>query len=227
MKLYFSTILLFLIFSCTQKEDTKNLDLSITITGFQNGKIKLVRSNNNSDSYTVIDSLLVTSDKTHYLKTPLSEPELLHLIIDRNTSLSKDNSISFVAEPKAMHIKTDLNNLTGKTEITGSINHTKYADYKKVIQQISFQELEITRLLLAKTPDSLAIQYILNKLQLKKQLYTINYTFTNKNLEVAPLIAIETFANNNPKMRDSLYNALDPRIQNSLYGKKLQLLLKR
>ncbi|WP_316931602.1 hypothetical protein [Flavimarina sp. Hel_I_48] len=60
----------------------------------------------------------------------------------------------------------------------------------------------------------------------RKYLYTVNFAMNNKNLEVAPYLAISEIFDANVKYLDTIYKALEPDIRKSKYGKTLKGFIK-
>jgi hypothetical protein len=65
-----------------------------------------------------------------------------------------------------------------------------------------------------------------NSILKRRYLYTVNFALNNKNLEVSPYILLSEAYDANIKYLDTVYNALDKPIKKSLYGKKLNELIK-
>jgi hypothetical protein len=60
----------------------------------------------------------------------------------------------------------------------------------------------------------------------RKYLYTVNFAINNKDLELAPYLALSEVFDANIKYLDTIYTSLEPKVKKSLYGKKLKDFLK-
>jgi hypothetical protein len=60
----------------------------------------------------------------------------------------------------------------------------------------------------------------------RKYLYTVNYAMNNKDLEIAPYLALSEVFDANIKYLDTIYTSLTPKVKKSKYGKDLKSFLK-
>ena len=65
-----------------------------------------------------------------------------------------------------------------------------------------------------------------DRLLKRKYLYTVNFALNNKDLELAPYLALSEVFDANIKYLDTIYGSLEKNIQKSKYGKQLKEFLK-
>ncbi len=220
--LYFLTLIVILI-SC-DKNETKKANLSIKINGFSQGEIELLRSQN--ESFTKIKTIQVDGQKVIQTELSISEPEIIFMKINRNNSNSIDNMVSFFVEPTNMTIETDLELFSHNLKVTGSKNQDAYQNYLLNIKKFGLQKVTLTEQLYKSSKNQAELYDKVINSDVKKQLYTINFAFNNRDLEIAPYIALQNFDFQNTKLADSLYNVLGISARNCKYGKELAIAIK-
>ena len=114
----------------------------------------------------------------------LDSPELFYLVVERNNSYSIDNLIPFFAEPKTISIETDLDSFSSKAIIKGSKNQDSYSEFKNIMKQFGSQELSLIQESILNKEKINTNNKAIQNIQLKKYLYTVNFAFTNRDLEV-------------------------------------------
>jgi hypothetical protein len=222
-KLLFSLLIVISIFSCKEKESTKNFILTGNIKGLKEGKLYIQRIN---DTVLVpIDSIIISGNSNFKSEFDLQSPEMLYLFLDRGVSNSLDNNIPFFAEPGKMNIETSLEFFTADAKISGSRNHELYEEYRKVVSRYVDRDLDlITKRFEAykkKDFDEIAkIQEEQEAIKKRKYLYTANFAVNNSDAEVAPYVTLAEIYDINFKFLDTIKKTMSPRVSKTLYGKK-------
>jgi len=226
---FLSTLLLvtLFLFSCTRKETT-NLQLTGNIAGLKKGTLyiqKIVDS-----TLTTIDTIPINGDAHFSSELNIDAPEMYYLHIDRGTTKSLDDKLSFFAEPGIIHIETSLEHFLSDAVVTGSKNQDKYDEFKKIMSRFNDEDLSLLELKFNAYKDHKVIQMdsIAKKQEIntkRKYLYVTNFAITNSTMEVAPYVALTEIPDINLKYMDTIQKAMAPKISNSLYGKKLKQLL--
>lgn len=215
------TLCLLLCFACRKDIETTNLSLSIQIDELQTGKLYLMKEDGES-SFTKVDSVIVDGENKHQINTNIKSPEMMFLVLDRKASNSIDNIIPFFAEAGKISIKTNLEHFSGDAIVLGSKNQDALQKFNHMIKKFNYKQIDLLKETVTQNKDSIKLSAEENRLRTKKALYTINYAFSIKNLEVAPYIVLNNSNYFTPKIIDSLYNSLSENAQKSIYGKKLK-----
>ena len=229
-KLFVLFTLLFLA-SCAEKKSDKNLEISGTINGLKKGTLYIQKIQDTS--FVVLDTIVINGDSNFKSEMNIDEPEMMYLFLDRGVSNSLDNSIVFFAEKGKITINTSLDFFTADAKITGSKNHELYEEYKKVVTRYIDQDMELIkeRIYASKEKDNEAkIQAIEAKrddIVKRKYLYTTNFAVNNREYEVAPYVALAEIYDINLKYLDTIQKSLSPKVSKSMYGKKLDELIKQ
>jgi len=226
MKKILFIISIFCLISCGK--DT-NFTLTGKVDGLKKGTLYLQRLNDTIVED--IDSIEINGDSNYELQAKLKEPELLFLYLDKVDGQKNDDIIEFFAEEGEMQINTSLKNFTTGATITGSKNQEKFDEYNAIMKKFNNQHLDLIKENFeAQKEDNEEEILLTNKkyesLLRRKYLYTVNFAITNKNLEVAPFLAISEVFDANVKYLDTIYNSLNKDIRKSRYGKQLKDLLK-
>lgn len=214
-----------LCFSCNSKES--NLVVAGNIDGLKKGKLYLQRV---EDTLLVsVDSIIVDGDSNFKLEATIEGPQILFLYLDKLDNSDYDDRITFFAEEGEMTINTKLKTFENAT-ITGSVNNDKLIAYKKITERFNKENLELIKADYAaqQTGDLDELIEIEKKYDSnlrRRYLYTVNFAINNKDLELAPYLAVSEVFDANVKYLDTIYNSLEPKVKNSLYGKELQKLI--
>jgi len=216
-------VTLILLSSCS-KDSKTNLHLTGTVKGLKKGTLYIQRIKDTS--LVAIDTIIIDGDSKFESDLNIESPEMLYLFLDRGVSNSLDNNISFFAEPGNINIDTNLDSYFYSTKVTGSKNHDKYEEYKKMNIRFRDENLDMIKnkftALKSNNPKALDS---LNKLQesstKRKYLFTANFALNNKDYEVAPYIVLSEIYDINIKYLDTIQKSMSPKVAKSLYGKKL------
>jgi hypothetical protein len=217
--------------SCTEKKSDKNLEISGTIKGLKKGTLYIQKIQDTS--FVVLDTIVINGDSNFKSEMNIDEPEMMYLFLDRGVSNSLDNNIVFFAEKGKITINTSLDFFTADAKITGSKNHELYEEYKKVVTRYIDQDMELIkeRIYASKEKDNeanmQAIEAKRDNIVKRKYLYTTNFAVNNRDYEVAPYVALAEIYDINLKYLDTIQKSLSPKVAKSMYGKKLDELIKQ
>lgn len=221
---YFLSIAIALLSILGCNTETEKMNLTGTIKGLKKGTLFLQKFD---DTVLVtVDSLIVDGNSDFSFTKKLEEPEIYYLFVKPKDGTLRDNRILFFAENKAMTIQTNLKHFGSAAVINGSVNDSIYKKYTKLKQRYVAKNLEFIKqsIILGEEKDSL--QSVLEEKRLalvsNKYLATINFAINNKDYEVAPYLMLSEAYNANIKYLDTVYNALNPKIKDSKYGKALE-----
>ena len=96
-KTIIASVTALLLFACNKNETKGNLHITGNIKGLKNGTLYIQRI---VDAKLVaIDTIKIDGSSTFESNLDLKSPEMLYLFLDRGTSNSLDNNLSFFAEP--------------------------------------------------------------------------------------------------------------------------------
>lgn len=220
-------IILLTITACSKKES--NLTVSGNIKGLKKGTLYLQKF---EDTLLVsVDSVIIKGDANFVLEDFISSPQIMYLYLDKIDNENYDDRIEFFAEEGEMSIHTTLKNFQGDATIEGSANQVKLTEYRKIMQRFNDQNLDLIQSNFEAQRDGneellLETNKKYENLLKRKYLYTVNYAINNKDLELAPYLALAEVFDANIKYLDTIYNSLTPKVQKSHYGKNLKDFLK-
>ena len=217
-------VTLLLLFSCNKNETKGNLHITGNIKGLKKGTLYIQRVVDTT--LVAIDTIKIDGSSTFESNLELNSPEMLYLFLDRGTSNSLDNNISFFAEPGNITIETNLDNYIADAKITGSKNQEIFEEYKKINMSLTDKNLSMfehrfnaLKSQNQKKIDSIsAIQDANTK---RKYLFAANFALNNRDYEVSPYIALSEIYDINVKYLDTIQKSMSPKVAQSLYGKKL------
>lgn len=223
-KIVIAFVTLLILASCNKNESNTNLHLTGSIKGLKKGTLYIQRIKDTS--LVAIDTIIINGDSKFESDLNLESPEMLYLFLDRGVTNSLDNNISFFAESGNINIDTNLDSYIASAKITGSKNHDKYEEYKKMNIRFRNENLDLIKSKFdalksnnQKVLDSLNIRQENNTK--RKYLFTANFVLNNKDYEVAPYIALSEIYDMNIKYLDTIQKSMSPKVTQSLYGKKL------
>lgn len=210
--------------SCQKKEVTGNLHITGEVKGLKKGTLYIQKIVDTS--LVAIDTIKIDGDSHFSSDLNIDSPEMYYLFLDRGVTNSLDNNLPFFAEPGNINIETQLDLFLSGAKITGSKNNEKYQEYKKVRTRYTDQNLVLMeqKLNAFKDNNTKRIDSIetLQDANLKRlYLYTANFAVTNKDLEVAPYLALAEIRDINLKFLDTIQKSMTPKVAQSMYGKKL------
>ncbi|MFP9100006.1 DUF4369 domain-containing protein [Flavobacterium sp. RHBU_24] len=225
-KLFPAFAALALLVSACNKETHGDANVHITgnVKGFKSGKLFIKREVDTS--LVNIDTIEVDGNSAFESYLKLESPEMLYLVIDRGTTESIDDNLKFFAEPGTVNIETTLDYFYSKAKITGSKNHDKYEEFKKVRARFTDEHLDLLQKNIEATAvadvarlDSIAAAEEQN--QKRRYLYTANFALKNGKYEVAPYIALSEIQDINTKYLDTIQKGMTKKVAASKYGRML------
>ena len=195
------------------------MTVKVKIENFKKGNVYLQKI---SDSALInVDSIFVKKNESIILKYNIDSPELFYLNLDVSNI---ENRIEFFGEKGEINIDTSLEKFNSDFKISGSSSDSIYRDYLSVIKKFNNQKLDLIQLSfnLTKTElnDSLIkVQNQIKSLNKRQYLYNLNYTVSNGNSFISPLIAINEFSESDKIVLDTIKNSMSNQVLESKYGK--------
>ena len=195
------------------------MTVKVKVENFKKGNIYLQKI---SDSALInADSIFVKKNESIILKYNIDSPELFYLNLDVSDI---DNRIEFFGEKGEINIDTSLEKFNSDFKISGSSIDSLYRDYLSVIKKFNNQKLDLIQLSfnLTKTEldDSLIkVQNQIKSLDKRQYLYNLNYTVSNGNSFISPLVAINEFSESGKIVLDTIKNSMSKQVLESKYGK--------
>ncbi len=106
-----------------------------------------------------------------------------------------------------------------------------YEEYKKIASRLIDQDLALLEKKFnaykeGKTEEVVTINAQQENLLKRKYLFTTNFAVNHKDSEVAPYLALAEIYDINLKYLDTIQKSLTPKVSKSIYGKKLDALIK-
>ena len=195
------------------------MTVKVNVENFKKGNVYLQKI---SDSALInIDSIFIKKNESIILKHNIDSPELFYLNLDVSDI---DNRIEFFGEKGEINIDTSLEKFNSDFKISGSSIDSLYRDYLSVIKKFNNQKLDLIQLSfnLTKTEldDSLIkVQNQIKSLDKRQYLYNLNYTVSNGNSFISPLVAINEFSESGKIVLDTIKNSMSKQVLESKYGK--------
>ncbi|MEP6262617.1 MAG: DUF4369 domain-containing protein [Gillisia sp.] len=226
-KLLVLLLVIITISACSKKES--NLTVSGKIEGLKKGTLYLQKI---QDTLLInVDSVVIKGDANFVLEDFIKSPQMMYLYLDKVDNENYIDRIEFFAEEGEVTINTTLKNFVGDAKVTGSGNQEKLVEYRKMMQRFNDANLDLIQKNFEAQRDNneeLIVQTNLDyeKLLKRKYLFTVNYALNNKDMEIAPYLALSEVFDANIKYLDTIYNSMTPEVQKSLYGKELKDFLK-
>ena len=208
---------LFILTNCENNEN--NMTVNVKVENFKKGNVYLQKI---SDSALInVDSIFVKKNESIIFKYNIDSPELFYLNLDVSNI---ENRIEFFGEKGEINIDTSLEKFNSDFKISGSSIDSIYRDYLSVIKKFNNQKLDLIQLSfnLTKTEldDSLIkVQNQIKSLNKRQYLYNLNYTVSNGNSFISPLIAINEFSESGKIVLDTIKNSMSKQVLESKYGK--------
>ena len=216
-----------LLVACSTEET--NLHIEGKVQGLKEGTLYLQKIEDTT--LVTIDSVLVNGNENFVFDTYTEGAQVMYLYLNKKDNSVYDDRIMFFAEPGEMVINTTLKNFEVDAIVEGSKNQKKYTEYKTMIQQFNNRNLDLIRKNLEAQQDQ-NVENIdstnkeFESLLKRRYLYTVNFAINNKDMELAPYLAISEVYDANIKYLDTIYKSLTPEVKDSRYGKSLEEFLK-
>ena len=212
-------IISFLLILTNCENNENNMTVKVNVENFKKGNVYLQKI---SDSALInIDSIFIKKNESIILKYNIDSPELFYLNLDVSDI---DNRIEFFGEKGEINIDTSLEKFNSDFKISGSSIDSLYRDYLSVIKKFNNQKLDLIQLSfnITKTEqdDSLIkVQNQIKSLDKRQYLYNLNYTVSNGNSFISPLVAINEFSESGKIVLDTIKNSMSKQVLESKYGK--------
>lgn len=209
--------------ACSKKES--NLVVKGNVDGLKKGTLYLQKIE--GDSLVNIDSVVVRGDANFEIETSITSPQMMYLFLDKVDNGQYREKIEFFAEEGEIVINTSLKNFQLDAQVTGSSNQDKLAEYKKMMSRFQDSNLDLIQKNFEAQKNNneeeiIATNREYDRLLARKYLYTVNFALNNKDLEIAPYLALSEVFDANIKYLDTIYNSMTPRVKESMYGKDLK-----
>lgn len=216
-------IVLITIAACSEKES--NLSVTGEVKGLKKGKLYLQKI---EDTILVnVDSMIVDGDAKFNLEAYIESPQIMYLYLEKVDNNQYDDRINFFADKGQVNITTNLEKFETEAKIVGSANQEKLTEYRKMMSRFNDQNLELIKESFdaEKARDEeklLEVDKKYDRLLKRKYLYTVNFAINNKDLEIAPYLALSEVFDANIKYLDTIYTSLSPEVKKSKYGRELK-----
>lgn len=226
-KLSFLLVILLSITACTKKES--NLLVKGNVVGLKKGTIYLQKI---EDAALVnMDSVIINGDSNFELEDFITSPQIMYLFLDKVDNSEYDERIEFFAEEGEVAINTTLKNFAVDAKVSGSANQTKLMEYREMMSRFNEKNLELIQNNFEAQRDNneellIKTNTEYDRLLSRRYLFTVNFAVNNKDLEIAPYLALSEVFDANIKYLDTIYNSMTPHVQESKYGKDLKVFLK-
>ncbi len=226
-KLSLLLLILIGVTSCSEKEN--NLFVKGHVKGLKKGTIYLQKID---DTLLInVDSIQINGDANFELGGYLESPQIMYLFLEKVDNIDYKDRIEFFAEEGEVTINTTLKNFQVDAKVVGSVNQEKLMDYRKMMQRFNDKNLELIQENFEAQRDNneeliISTNEQFDKLLTRRYLYTVNYAMNNKDLEIAPYLALSEVFDANIKYLDTIYTSLTPQVKKSKYGKDLKSFLK-
>jgi len=212
-----------LLAACSSEEN--NLKITGKVQGLKKGTLYLQKVEDTS--LVSIDSVVVKGNETFSFEASIESPQILYLYLNKKDNNIYDDRVMFFAEPGEMIINTTLKKFENDAIVEGSENQKKLMEYQSMMNRFNTRNLELIHQSItaqqeenAQSLDSANAEY--DKLLRRRYLFTVNFALNNKDLEIAPYLAISEVYDANIKYLDTIYKSLTPEVKSSLYGKSLE-----
>ena len=213
--------------ACSSEET--NLVVQGKVQGLKKGTLYLQKIEDTT--LVTIDSVVVNGDESFLFETYIEDPQVLYLYLNKKDNSKFDDRVLFFAEPGEMALNTTLKNFETDVVIEGSENQKKLTEYKEMMKRFNERNLELIKenLMAQKSQNTDSIEATVKEYEnliKRRYLYTVNFALNNKDLEIAPYLAISEVYDANIKYLDTIYNSLSPEVKKSKYGRSLEDFLK-
>ncbi|WP_081211383.1 DUF4369 domain-containing protein [Salegentibacter sediminis] len=226
-KLSLLLLILIGVSACSTKES--NLVVKTNIKGLKKGTVYLQKI---EDTLLVnLDSVVINGNSEFQLETYIESPQMMYLSLDKVDNSEFNDRLDFFADKGEVIITTSLEKFEEDAKIIGSRNQEKLIEYRKIQKRFNDRNLDLIKESFEAEKDGdeerlMEIDKKYENLLKRRYLYTVNYAINNKDLEIAPYLALSEVFDANIKYLDTIYTSLDKKVQKSLYGKELERFLK-
>ncbi|MGM0932584.1 MAG: DUF4369 domain-containing protein [Bacteroidota bacterium] len=222
-KLSLLLLILIGVSACSTKES--NLVVNTNIKGLKKGTVYLQKI---EDTLLVnVDSVEINGNSEFVLEAYIESPQMMYLSLDKVDNSEFDDRLDFFADKGEVSIVTSLEKFEEDAKIVGSRNQEKLIEYRKIQKRFNDSNLDLIKESFEAEKDGdedrlMEIDEKYENLLRRRYLYTVNYAINNKDLEIAPYLALSEVFDANIKYLDTIYSSLDKNVQKSFYGKELK-----
>ncbi|MDR9456894.1 MAG: DUF4369 domain-containing protein [Salegentibacter sp.] len=222
-KLSLLLLILIGVSACSTKES--NLVVNTNIKGLKKGTVYLQKI---KDTLLVnVDSVEINGNSEFVLEAYIESPQMMYLSLDKVDNSEFDDRLDFFADKGEVSIVTSLEKFEEDAKIVGSRNQEKLIEYRKIQKRFNDSNLDLIKESFEAEKDGdedrlMEIDEKYENLLRRRYLYTVNYAINNKDLEIAPYLALSEVFDANIKYLDTIYSSLDKNVQKSFYGKELK-----
>jgi len=216
--------------SCNSKKSENFMLLNGKIDGLRKGTLYLQKF---VDSiYISIDSTKVNDEFEFNMDSPLDEPDIYYLYLDKFDGDSLNDRIKFFGNIGEITINSKVNTFDTNAEIIGSDNQTLMEEYISIIRKFNLENLDLLEIYYEsqingnnKRFDS--VNEAINNLIKRKYLYSLNFATTNSNYEISPYILTTEVPDANKELLKQVYDKFNDSIKVSKYGKLLMEIISK
>lgn len=176
-----------------------------------------------------IDSVEAKGSGEFTFKKEILSPEIFYIFLDlgKNQDQTFGDRLAFFGEPTTITINSKHELFDIHAKIEGSESQKLWEEYSKNIRKFNIRNLELLEIQLKSIkegyqPKADSLAKLIEKNQLRRHLYALNFAITHGDSHVAPYIVLTDVPDTNVKYLDSVYNALTPEITAAKYGKELK-----
>lgn len=214
--------------ACSEKES--NLIVNGNIKGLKKGTVYLQKIEDTS--LVNVDSVEVDGDPQFVLETFIESPQMMYLYLEKKDDSKFDDRLEFFADQGQVTITTSLEKFETDAKIVGAENQKKLMEYRRMMDRFNDNNLDLIKesFEAQKAEDDeklIEIDKKYDNLLKRKYLYTVNFAINNKDLEIAPYLALSEVFDANIKYLDTIYNSLNKDVKKSKYGKDLKKFLEQ
>jgi len=193
-----------IIYSCNNSKSKDYMSVVGNIDGLRKGNLYLQEF---VDSIFIsIDSTQVNAEFEFNMGTPINEPDIYYLYLDKFDGDSLNDRIKFFGDIGEITINSRVNTFDSTAEIIGSDNQTLMEEYISIIRKFNLENLDLLEIYYDSQINGNnrrfgSVNNAIDNLIKRKYLYSLNFATTNANYEISPYIlqnflGLETLSNN-------------------------------
>ncbi len=213
-----------IIISCNNDESNNYMSVVGKIDGLRKGSLYLQKFIDST--FISIDSTNVNNDFEFNLGTPLDEPDIYYLYLDKFDGDSLNDRIKFFGDIGEITINSRVNTFDLTAEILGSYNQTLMEEYISIIRKFNLENLDLLEIYYDSQINGNnrrfdSVNNAIDNLIKRKYLYSLNFATTNANYEISPYILTTEVPDANKELLKQVYDKFNDSIKDSKYGKLL------
>ena len=217
-----------IIISCNNDESNNYMSVVGKIDGLRKGSLYLQKFIDST--FISIDSTNVNDDFEFNLGTPLDEPDIYYLYLDKFDGDSLNDRIKFFGDIGEITINSRVNTFDLTAEILGSYNQTLMEEYISIIRKFNLENLDLLEIYYDSQINGNnrrfdSVNNAIDNLIKRKYLYSLNFATTNANYEISPYILTSEVPGANKELLKQVYDKFNDSIKDSKYGKLLMKII--